>query len=213
MKKTILILLSLPVLFSGAALSAQELYLMPSFEEGVVYFTKQAPARGKLNIFAVDQSLRFLDDNGKELEATNIDDVVRVVIDTVSFLRKDNAFYRLYPVSRGMGVAFKRKIELLTGAKVEAYGTVSQTSSVTEYKTLHTSSGTYSLEGTDLPPYNEKTSLFFYEGNSLYPANKKGLKKLFPDRKDEIEAYLKAGHRIPGTLPELIGFLDEFTKE
>ena len=40
-------------------------YLMPSFAQGMVYLRGQGPAQGKLNICAVDNTLRFIDDNGQ----------------------------------------------------------------------------------------------------------------------------------------------------
>lgn len=46
-------------------------YLLPSFAPGYVYFIGQPPAQGLLNICALDQSLRFKDKSGKELEAGN----------------------------------------------------------------------------------------------------------------------------------------------
>ena len=97
-------------LFAGVSAFAQEgsgdipadvFYLMPEFGQGMVYFTGQAPAQGKLNICAEDHSLRFLDDKGEEM-SSKADNIVRVVIDNVVFVRDDDAFYKIVPVTEGL---------------------------------------------------------------------------------------------------------------
>ena len=73
-------------------------YLMPSFGQGMIYFTGQGPAQGQLNICALDNSLRFIDKSGKELSATNPDNIIMVRIDTVTFIRANDAYYRVHQV-------------------------------------------------------------------------------------------------------------------
>ena len=42
-------------------------YMLPEFGQGMVYFSDQGSAQGKMNICTVDQTLRFLDKDGQEL--------------------------------------------------------------------------------------------------------------------------------------------------
>ena len=65
---------------SKGGVPADVYYLLPAFTQGMVYVSGQAPAQGKVNICAEDQTLRFLDQNGQELVASSSDDVLRVVI-------------------------------------------------------------------------------------------------------------------------------------
>ena len=185
-------------------------YLMPSFSQGVVYLRGQAPARGKLNICAVDQTLRFLDDAGNELEAERVEDIVSVRIDTVTFLHTQNAFYRLFPMSEDMGIAIRRDVRLLTDAKQGGYGIVSQTTSVMEYGTIYSDGARYKLNSGKEYPYNVSEQIFVYKGDAVFPFTRKGLRKCFPDRKDEIDAWFKEGHPLPATVAEAQAFLSHW---
>ena len=188
-------------------------YLMPAFGQGMVYFEGQAPAQGQMNICAADNSLRFLDKDGQELVAGNIDNVVRVVIDGVVFLRDNGAFFRLYPVTMDSGVAFEREVKVVRDAKQGAYGTTSQTSSTREVTNLYDGNGiVYNLGKTKDYPYNVYETVFLYKGNDVLSFTRKNLRKLFPSHKDEIDAYCKA-NKLPGTVPEALELLAGWAEE
>ena len=91
----------------------EDFYLMPAFGEGTVYLRGQGPAQGRINICAVDQTLRFINDDGTELSAVDQDAIARVQIDTVWFLRSGGAFYRMYPVSNEIGIALRRDTKII----------------------------------------------------------------------------------------------------
>ncbi len=201
---------SLPIRSQGTAekvIPDEVFYLMPAFSDGYVYFRGQAPAQGKLNICAVDNSLRFLDGGGTELEAANPDNILRVKIDTVWFLRSRDVFYRMYPVSPDLGVALKRAVTILRDVKEGAYGMKDQISSIRQYSSLYTEGGVLMLNSGKPCPYDVTETLYLYKGEGVYPFTKKTLKKLFPARKEEIEAYFKAGGSLPGSADEAAAFL------
>ena len=179
-------------------------YLMPSFGQGMIYFKGQLPAQGQLNICALDQTLRFLDKSGKELSASNADNILRVQIDTVSFLRYEDAFYRLYPVSSDMGVALMREVKIQADAKQGAYGTTSQTSAIKERSTMYVDGAVYNLNDDKPVSYEVLESLCLYRADEVYTLNKKNLKKLFPAHKDAIDGWFKAGNKVPGTVGEAV---------
>ena len=179
-------------------------YLMPSFGQGLIYFKGQLPAQGQLNICALDQTLRFLDKSGKELSASDMENILKVQIDTVSFLRFEEAFYRLYPVSTDMGVALKREVKIQADAKQGAYGTTSQTSAIKERSTMYVDGAVYSLNDDKPVAYEVLESICLYRGNEVFTLNKKSLRKLFPAQKDAIDAWFKAGNKVPGTVEEAV---------
>ena len=180
------------------AIPDEVFYLMPSFTQGTIFLRGQPPAQGILNICAVDQSLRFLDDNGTELSANDPDAIRRVQLDTVSFLRSDGAFYRLYPVSPETGVALRRDVRILRDVNQGAFGTTNQTSSIRQYSTLYTDGASQQLNR------DGKRSYVVSETVCVTKAN---LKKIFPDRKDEIEARFKSGKSLPDTVEEASALL------
>jgi hypothetical protein len=182
-------------------------YLMPRFGNGMVYFRGQMPAAGELNICALDNTLRFMGPDGKELEANNIENVLRVQIDTVFFLRYKDAFYRQYPVSGDIGIALRRSVRIMRDAKPAAYGGTSMTSSVTEFSSIYADGMTHQLEGRKDYPFDVQERVSVYKGDTVYPLTKKNLKKLYPEKKDEIEAWFKEGNSLPDTVEELIPLL------
>ena len=208
--KRILLLLSL---FAGLSSFGQEargdmpadvFYLLPEFRHGMVYFSGQGPGQGELNICAVDQTLRFMD-KGEEL-SSSADNILRVVIDTVVFVHVDGAFYRLYPVSDEVTLAYRRDVEILRDVKTGAYGIQSRTSSIREVGSLQSDGMMYTLQSSKSYPYNVKESCYLYVAGNVTPVNKRTIRKLFPARKDALDAWLK-NHALPKTLDDTRAFL------
>ena len=210
--------IALSALFATLQVPAQEpvrhggipdevFYLMPSFSDGVIFFRGQMPAQGKLNICAVDNTLRFIDKSGQELEATGGDNILKVKIDTVSFLRDQGIFYRMYPLSPELGVALQRDVKVRTDAKEGAYGTTSQTTAVRQYGSVYADGALYNLESGKTYPYEVTEEVYLYKGDTVFPLSKKNLKKLFPGKKDLIDSYFKAGNPLPATVSDALNLL------
>lgn len=197
----------------SGAVPPEVYYLMPSFGKGMVFFSGQAPAQGELNICAVDNTLRFKDKDGTELAASNDDNVVKVRIDTVFFIRDRGVYYRMYPVTSEMGIALKRNVLIETDAKVGAYGMVSRTSSIREHSTLYSDGVAYKIDSDKEYPYSVTETLFLYNGNDVIVFSKKNLRKHFPDRKADIDAYFKSGGSIPKDVPDALAFLARWAGE
>lgn len=222
MRKSVFCLL-LACLVAGSFAAAQEhpaeemtpeiYYLVPEFSQGTVYFNDRGPAEGLLNICAVDHTLRFMDDNGQELSASDVDNVSRVVIGDALFIRANGFFYRMYPVSSLEGIALKREVKYITDGKQGAYGTVDRTSSIRDYKTIYGADGvSYQLQKDKKYPFEVNERLFLYKGKDVLVFNKRNLKKLFPDKKEEIDQYFKSGHSIPGKLDEALELLNNWNR-
>lgn len=209
MKRTLLLL----SLFAGLSAFGQEargdmpadvFYLLPEFRQGMVYFSGQGPAQGDLNICAVDQTLRFMD-KGQEL-ASDAENILRVVVDTVVFVHIDKAYYRLYPISDEVTLAYRRDVEILRDVKTGAYGMQSRTSSIREVGSLQSDGMMYTLQSSKSYPYNVNESCFLYLNGDVTPLTKRSVRKLFPARKDDLDAWLK-NHALPKTLDDTRAFL------
>ena len=207
-------ILSLLALFAGLSAFGQEaqgnipadvFYMLPEFGQGMVYFSDRGPAQGEMNVCAVDQTLRFKDKDGQEL-ASNADNITKVVIDTVVFVRIDDAFYRLYPVSDDLTVAFRRDVEILRDVRKGAFGSESRTSAIREVASLQTDGVMYTLQRAANYPYNVTESCFLFQAGDVVPVNKRNLRKRFPDRKDELDTWLKS-NALPKTLDDTRAFL------
>lgn len=183
-------------------------YLMPDFGQGMVYFSDKGPAQGRLNICALDNTLRFMDDDGQELSAANTDNVTRVVIDGVAFIRDNGYFYRMFPVSLEAGVALKREIRIINDGKKGAYGTVDRTSSIQDLNSIYGTDGvSHDLRGNREFPYQVSEVVFLYAGNDVIPFSKKNLRKLFPQKKEQIDRIFPSGRPAPKTVDEALELL------
>jgi hypothetical protein len=182
-------------------------YLMPEFGQGMIWFSNQGPAEGKMNICAEDNSLRYLDKDGQEVVAASIDNVVKVQIDTAVFIRHEGVFYRIYPVSDEMAVAVRRDLDIQRDAQRGAYGGYSRTSSIREYGTLYADGVAYQLEKSKKYPFTVSETCFLYTGGKIASFSKRTLRKLFPQRKDDIDMYLKSGKSLPEDLSGAQDFL------
>lgn len=179
-------------------------YLMPSFSDGTILFDGMAPAQGKLNICAVDNTLRFLDKDGKELAASDESQILRVRIDTVTFLRSQGVYFRLFPVTGDAGVALRRDVRIDRDLKQGAFGTSSQTSAIREYDIIYADGVSYRIDSNKEYPFHVSETLCLYHGNRVLALSKKSFKKLFPARKADIDAWFAAGNPLPGTLQEVM---------
>ena len=182
------------------AIPDEDFYLMPAFSEGMIYLRGQGPAQGMINICAADQSLRYIDDSGTELSAADADAIIRVQIDTVWFLRSEGAFYRIYPVTGEMGVALRRDLKILRDVKKGAYGMSDQTSSIRQYSTLYTDGAAQQLNRNQATAYTVSETVCLYYRDAVFRMTKANLKKIFPDRKAEIDGYFKSGKALPTTV-------------
>lgn len=224
--KKIGVVIVLMSLFAGPAAFAQDVeeqeyiggipanvyYIMPSFADGTVIFYGQTPAQGKLNICAVDNTLRFLDKDGKELVANGNQDIMRVRIDTVWFLRSRDLFFRMYPVTPDTGLAVNREVVVHKGAKEGAYGMVSYTSSIKQLDNVYADGVSVELNKGKKLAYEVSENLYLYRGNAVYPFNKKNLKKLFSAKTAEIDEYFKSHKSLPRTLDAALPLLAEWAE-
>lgn len=194
------------------SISGDDYYLMPAFGQGMVYLRGQGPAEGKLNICAVDNTLRYIDDDGTELAAAGNDDILQVRIDTVTFIRYQNAFLRLYPVSGDTGIAVKREVRIMNDAKQGAYGADSRTSSIKEYNTLYTEGVAIELNKNREYPYKVSETLLIYKGDSILFPTRNNLRKLFPTKKEEVDAWFKSNRSFPHTIDEASALLVQWSR-
>jgi hypothetical protein len=217
MKRILLATCLLLGALTGAPAQAQQripdevFYLMPSFGEGMIYIRGQGPAQGKLNICAVDNSLRYIDDDGNEM-SSNAENILQVRIDTVTFIRYQNAFVRLHPVTGDTGIAVKRDVRILKDTKVGAYGASSRTSSIQELGTLYTEGMAVELNKSREYPYSASETVFVYKGTDVLIPTRNNLRKMFPEKREEVDAWFKSHRSFPETLEEASALLSEWSR-
>ena len=171
-------------------------YLMPDMASGSVQFRGQPPATGKFNICAVDNTIRYIDQEGTELAVEIEDDMTRVVIGGVTFVPYDGAFLRLYPLTGDVSAAIRRNVLLLTDSKTSGYGMESQTTAVTNLMGLQGDTKYYQFEDSKDIPYRLSETIFLYKGDSVLTLTKKNFQKCFPESKDAIDAWFSQNKKM-----------------
>lgn len=201
------------LLCGSAILSAQEgngglpkdvFYLLPDMAQGSVGFLGKAPATGKFNICAVDNTIRYKDKDGQELMVEITNDMTSVVIGGVTFVPVDGVFYRLYPITGDVSVAVKREVLLMTDSKTSGYGMESQTTAVSNYSGLQGESRFYQFEDSRDIPYRMTETAFLYRNDSVLTLAKRSFQRCFPGAKDAIDAWFSEHKKMDATKVEEI---------
>lgn len=174
-------------------------YLMPAFSQGSIYISGQAPLQGKVNICAIDNTLHYFDNAGKEMIAGSDVDITRVRIGDVLFLRSNGIYFRTYPYAGDLGVAVRRDV-LVNDFKQGAFNTVIQSSSAKEFGTLYSDGATNDINTAAEHPYKMSETIYLYRGPLVLLLTKRNLKKILPDKKAEIDAFFKSGKSLPTTV-------------
>ena len=207
---------------AASALFAQEqvqgipkdvFYLMPQMGQGTILYSDKSPARGKFNICAIDNSVRFLDKYNTEMALEEDESLVEVIIDNVPFLRRDGVFYRLDKLTDEVFLATKRDVTLMTDAKTASYGMESNTTAVQEYASYSLEGRVLNFEDTKDIPYRMVETSGLYRKGSILSLNKKNCIKCFPEKKAEIEAWFAANKKMdPGNYKALMEIFKQWAQ-
>lgn len=163
-------------------------YVMPSFGPGSLLYKDGGYSRGTFNISTLDQTLRFLDTDGSEKTLADPSQVQSVSISNVLFLHVQDKYLGVVADCGDVLLCVEKRM-VFDDRKTGAYGTSSATSSI------RTVGGTSTDTGTTFRFSNVKYELketpYFYKKGRLTVPSKRSLLKLFPSKKETIEAYLQ----------------------
>lgn len=199
MKKLILIVIT--VLAASATLSAQTpqekfeqslpdsvKYYLPQFEKGRIVYTDGGFSAGTFNIGTLDQTIRFVSEDKSILALTNMDEVDRVTIGAFLFIKNKSAFIAVADNCDGVLLGITKRLEIDNFSKKGAYGTESQTASVTTYGSIQATGNIFDLDTGG--KHKVKQYPYIYYKNSAHIASKSSFLKAFPSHKAEITKYL-----------------------
>ena len=201
----------LPAQDGNGGLPKDVFYLMPDMAQGSVSFVGKAPATGKFNICAVDNTIRYKDSDGKELMVEIENDMTNVTIGGVTFVPVDKVFYRLYPITGDVSVAVKRDVLLMTDSKTGAYGMESQTTAVTSMMGVTNEAKFYEFESSKDVPYRMSEAAFLYRNDSILTLTKRSFQRCFPGAKDAIDAWFNEHKKMDSSkIEEVIALCREW---
>ena len=167
-------------------------FVVPEFQSGIVNFKDGSYSRGPVNISTIEQRVYFINDAGEHQVLANEDDVNRVSIKGRSFVKSRYGYVELLQVLDEVVLGAVRQVSFFETEKKGAFGTTSQTTSVTTIGNVYGNGVTYTLSVDRDTPFKYKVLPYLYKNNRVLLSNKKNFLKCFPDKKERIEDYLKA---------------------
>ena len=60
-------------------------------------------------------------------------------------------------------------------------------------------------------PYSVSETVFVYKGNDVLTPTRNNLRKLFPERKEEVDAWFKTNRSFPQDIDEASALLSEWS--
>lgn len=172
------------------------LYVFPQFEKGLVIFKDGTRSEAFLNICTLNQNLLFIDEasKGDTLAVVNVNDVSSVHFDKRTFVRWNSAYFlEVFNPTKEVSVALGRTLKLKQPKKEGLYGTnANNTAGVYSVTRFYDDFGKkWSLKQDIHFPWDYTHYILLQKGDHFYPAIRKNIFKVFPDKTQLIEAYLK----------------------
>jgi len=184
----------LMIISSFAQSSSVEIshYLFPEFTHGVVLMKTGVQQKTLLNYNSLTEEMIY-DNYGTKLAIANdsFDKIDTIFIKDKKFILVENKFFELIYHSK-FNLFVEHKCSATPPGKPAAFGGTSQTSASTSVSTISSQGMKYDLklpDGYDVQPY-----IYYWilkNGVSQKFANMKQLKKMYQNKIDLLNAYLK----------------------
>ena len=166
-------------------------FVIPDFQSGIITFRDGSYSRGPVNISTIEQRVYFVAPDGNYQVLTDEDKVARVSVKGRTFIKSQYGYVELLDTQGDVALGAVRRTSFFETEKKGAYGMVSQTTSVTTIGTMQTNGTTYTLGVDQATPFKYKIIPYLYRNDKVYMSTRKNFLKCFPDRKADIESYLK----------------------
>ena len=166
-------------------------FVVPEFQSGIITFTDGGFSRGPVNISTIEQRVYFVSPEGQYQVLANEDQVSRVSLKGRTFIKSKYGYVEILRTAGDVSLGAVRRTSFFETEKKGAYGMASQTTSVTTIGSLQANGTMYTLGVDQSTPFKYKIIPYLYKDGKVLISNKKNFQKCFPDKKAEIESYLK----------------------
>ena len=166
-------------------------FVMSDYQAGVVKFKDGTFSRGPINLSTIEQRVYFINQEGAVQVLTNEDQVSYVSMKGRTFIKSKYGYVELLKTEGDAALGAVRRVSFLETQKKGAYGSTSQTTSVTTIGSFQEAGVMYTLGVDQNTPFLYKVIPYLYKNERVLLSNKKNLIKCFPEKKAFIEDYLK----------------------
>ena len=166
-------------------------FIAKDYTSGFVKFKDGTSARGPVNISTIEKRIYFINPQGEIQVLANEDKVDYVAFGGKTYIKSRYGYVELVRSNEQAALGIVRRVTFLEGEKTGAFGTKSETTSITSVNTFFEGGNMYTLGVNQNTPYRYKVIPYLYKGDKVLLSTKKNLLKCFPDKKEAIESYLK----------------------
>lgn len=184
----------------------EERYCFPEFTVGKVIFKSGTNTEAKLNYNYLIREMQYL--QGRDtLAIANEADILQVVIGGEIFIMNKGFMQVIY--NGKVSVALKQYLKQMEVIKKDSYGSAGSNSATDSYNSIQTDGQTYKLI-LNHDRIFKKIAEYYLEASSgvFVPFTKKKVLQLFPQKKKDIEAYLKSNKVDFNSREDLIRFAE-----
>lgn len=186
------------------ALFKEKAYMMPRFMDGKVKLTNGEIFEGVLNIHALTQSIRFINDKGDTL-GLNDDSIVSTVSAGGYFFIKDKRFYvQMLNTDGNISLGLTRTINLGSEVLAGAYGGTNDVSSIQKINSHTSENKLQHIKNGSVLRFDYRENLYLVKDGKLYIPTKKNFVKFFPSKKQFVEEQFDSGKISVSKEKELI---------
>lgn len=190
---------------------AKERYTYTDFIQGKAEFGNKTYTAAKFNYNILLGEIQFIYKNDT-LSIGNPESVKFVQIGTDTFYY-DRGYYQVLANYGRLMLTVRKYVKFLDTGKESGYGTTSSTSAIRSYSNVIGGAGrSYGLQMHEDLILSKNTEYYIgnrKEGFLLY--RKKSIEKLFPEKKTEIDTYIKLHHvdfNLQADLEDLTQYLE-----
>ncbi len=209
MKKKIFLLLFISIGLFGMAqentptiantyFSTKSPYLFDAFISGQIYFSDNKTKSIDLNYHVVANEIHYVENKTlKTFSTTDLAKITKITIGDYVFIAIKGKIYEVLYANKAS--ALKQRKPNVTNENPGAYGTTSTTSANTKTNRVNLDAGAPLERGALVNIGNKKTDteIAIHESYRLllnatvYPANKRGVLKMYSDKSDEVKRFIK----------------------
>lgn len=187
-------------------------FISEDYQSGFVKFRDGSSARGPVNISTIEQRIYFINPSGDVQVLVNEDQVSYVTFSGRTFIKSKYGYLELLATVDEAAMGVVRRVTFLEADKKGAYGSSSQTTSVSTVTSFQEAGVMYTLGADKETPFLYKVLPYFYKNDKVLLSNRKNLIKCFPEKKAFIETYLNE-HSVDFEKAEDVSALFEALKQ
>lgn len=182
-------------------------YALPEFSSGILIYEDGSVSRGLMNICNIDQKIMFRNEEGKLAVLTENNKVTHASIGGKHFIHHQGMFFNVKHFDTD-GLALVHSLTIFNDVKEDAYGMVSETSSIYSYSGIYAGGQVFNLSSGTKYPYKYKITPYLYHNGKFLRITKRNLSKVFPDKKEEIREYFRSSGDSYDSYPQIADFVN-----